>query len=589
MKLPSITLLRERALAAFTRFPLVLTAAVIGTLVILFEANAERWVLPCALGLPLLTAVELLGERAGWSRPNRLLVGAVCMGLLLLYGITLSERPNQGEMIRFAMLDAGFHLLVAFAPFLRRGQERGFWQFNQTLFIGFATAMIYSLTLTIGLELALASVDRLFEVHVDGELYAKLAVIIFGVFNTWFFLGLIPTDFDELDRIDIYPRGLKIFAQYVLLPLVTVYLVILYLYTGKIMLQWSWPNGWVSGLVLGYGVAGILSLLLLYPLRDQEENRWIAIFSRWFYAALVPLDLLLSLAIWRRISDYGFTEERYIVALVALWLGGISIYHLLGRRSIKVVPVSLCILALITSYGPWSARSVSVADQFGRLRKELVQRRMIADGTFRPSPDSLSDDTQRSIRTMIDYLDERGEFSRVTALAPKFSDTLNRWDLIGTLGVNEYDNAGPPLHWFNIAEPKEVLVDGYSLAVNVLLDDIPRTLHRQLPPDGREVMVRIDTVGEAIRIFVEQDTVLIRLDSLMRVVIQEEATQAPAYTQPTPDSNDVPVERLLIAEGTGRSWRARAETDFLWFHYAEDAGHRRMTLLEAWILIGRKR
>ncbi|MBK9634277.1 MAG: DUF4153 domain-containing protein [Bacteroidetes bacterium] len=49
-----------------------------------------------------------------------------------------------------------------------------------------------------------------------------------------------------------YPKDYEFFAQFILMPLVIIYLVILYLYGGKIIFQGHLPIGWVSNLILTF-------------------------------------------------------------------------------------------------------------------------------------------------------------------------------------------------------------------------------------------------------------------------------------------------------------------------------------------------
>ena len=62
----------------------------------------------------------------------------------------------------------------------------------------------------------------------------------------------------------------------------SIYLVILFLYEMKIIVQWELPKGYVSYLILGYAIFGILSLLLVYLFRELEENKWIKWFQSFF-------------------------------------------------------------------------------------------------------------------------------------------------------------------------------------------------------------------------------------------------------------------------------------------------------------------
>jgi hypothetical protein len=316
----------------------------------------------------------------------------------------------------------------------------GFWRYNEILFLRVLTAVLFTLVLYGGLSLALVSIDKLFNVEVGYRAYGKLAALLFGVFNTWFFLAGVPRDFSALGQGFSYPRGLKIFTQYVLLPLVSIYLVILYLYAGKIVVTWQWPNGWVSALVIGFAIAGILSALLLWPVREEEGNRWIRRFSGGFYWALLPLTVLLLLAIWRRISDYGLTEHRYFVIIIAFWLAGIAIYFIISRRdNIKVIPITLCILAIAGTFGPWSASSVAIRSQVVRLGDLLEREKIVVAGRIVPARegDSLSKDAESRIYSILDFLDRRDALTDLSSVLPSLPlDTLGVAEIAGKLGLD---------------------------------------------------------------------------------------------------------------------------------------------------------
>src|SRR5699024_7800906 len=168
-----------------------------------------------------------------------------------------------------------------------------FWQYNKTLFLRFLTAVLFYGVLFIGLVVALGSLELLFNISFDFESYLELFYIIGGIFNTWFFLAGIRDAIHKLDRIRNYPKGLKVFTQNILIPLVIIYMIILYLYMAKIITQWAWPEGWISILVLSFSIAGILANLLLHPLRNDIKYKWVKRFSKGYYWILVPLSILL--------------------------------------------------------------------------------------------------------------------------------------------------------------------------------------------------------------------------------------------------------------------------------------------------------
>jgi hypothetical protein len=96
--------------------------------------------------------------------------------------------------------------------------------------------MLYSAFLWLGLAAAFAASNYLFSLHLTDKTYAYLFIWIAGMFNTIFFLAGIPADTAALDDDTSYPKGLKVFTQYVLIPLASIYLVILLTYEVKILI-----------------------------------------------------------------------------------------------------------------------------------------------------------------------------------------------------------------------------------------------------------------------------------------------------------------------------------------------------------------
>jgi hypothetical protein len=375
MKFPSIKNLTDNAVNTFKRFPFESLFALTGTIAATIYINSDeqlsysfytKIIMTANLGLLLSLAATLFVESKG-SKKQLLarLITALVAGCILF---TFHPQLRTIDTIRFFLLSLAFHLLVAFAAFTAKGHIQGFWQFNKTLFLRFLASMLYSVVLYLGLAAALSASNFLFSLHIDYKLYGILFAWIAGVFNTIFFLAGVPSNTAKLDEDNSYPKGLKVFTQYVLIPLASVYVIILLAYEAKILILWSLPKGLVSNLILGYAVFGILSILLIYPLRNQEENKWIKTYARSFYFLLIPLLILLFLAVFSRIIPYGITSWRYFLIVLAAWLLFITIYFLLSRKqNIKIIPLSLCVITMLTVYGPQSAISVSQYSQRHKL------------------------------------------------------------------------------------------------------------------------------------------------------------------------------------------------------------------------------
>jgi hypothetical protein len=323
-----------------------------------------------------------------------------------------------------------------------QGEINGFWQYNKVLLLRFLTAFLYSSVIYIGLSLALLAMDKLFGLNIDFKWYGDLWVCIAGIFNTIFFLAGFPGDYAGLETKQDYPKGLKIFTQYVLIPIITVYILILYAYMFKILFSRQWPYGWVSYLVLAFAIAGILSLLLIHPIRNEENNKWILGYNKFFYIAMCPLIILLFLAIERRIGDYGITEERYFDFVLACWLALVCLYFLFSKtKNIKRIPISLCIFVLFSSFGPWGAFSVSLRSQMSRLNHYLEKNKLLSVGKIVPAKDSIPTKDENEIISIVTYIVNIHGYHELQGL---FSQNLDSLILPKGQKAQEYNSFEQP-------------------------------------------------------------------------------------------------------------------------------------------------
>jgi len=490
-RFPSFDHLYKNGKATIARFPFTLISAIVGTIsgVILVEAQGgdefnyiEKIMVVCSLGLPLFTALACFAEKKGWSKQKNLLIQSAAALLLAAYYFSLPPDIDDPlyHLQRFLLLNIAFHFVVAFLPYLGGNQVQGFWQYNKSLFLRFLTAVLYSGVLYLGLTLAMAALDYLFGVDIDDESYFQLWLVMAGIINTWIFLAGIPQNLEQLNHVSDYPKGLKVFTQYVLLPLVGLYFIILIAYEAKIIITWTWPKGWVSHMVLWYSVVGILSLLLLHPLREQSENKWIQIFSKWFFRALIPLVAMLFLAILARISDYGITENRYYVLAMAVGLAIVVLYFVFSKvKDIRVIPIVICAIALLSAYGPWSAFTVSLKSQQGRMEKFLTENQMLVEGKLQEAPLELPLETESEMSSIISYLNETHgmeSFSEwLSDSVIKTLDTVNRYsrplEIAKVMGIEymPYYRSSDSQQYFDFTprEREMIKLEGYDYLIDL--------------------------------------------------------------------------------------------------------------------------
>ncbi len=415
LKFLSLRHISDEAKASAERFPEVLLASLLCG--VLSWMALEKWITDelllirlmstLSLGIPLTFAVANMAE--GSARPRgvaRLITLAVSFGLMLVHYGSFHLQTPEHFFYRFFQFNLAAHLLVAFLPYTRKAEGAGFWSYNEALFQRFVASVFFSAVLYFGLVVAMLAAHSLLNFDFKSNTYFRLAIGVAFVFNTWFFLSDIPRPLPRQPATS-YPHNLKILTQYFLIPLVTLYFLILYAYMVKIGLAQEWPKGTVGYLVTAFSVLGIFTLLLIHPLaEDTGDTKWVRIYTRVFYLALFPLVALLLLATWRRVSEYGITEKRYLLSAVGVWFAVVAAYFTAGRRDIRFIPISLFAFVLLTAVGPWSAYSVSYRDQLARLTADLVRVGALVDGKIARVKDPVDLETRRNISSRLDYLNE---------------------------------------------------------------------------------------------------------------------------------------------------------------------------------------
>ena len=463
MKLPSLSFLAQAFFGAWRRFPFTMISAAIGVAILMAAIENNKgdddlmkvWMM-AQIGLPFFTGLVAFAESKAWSFTRKMALQAGGLGLLVLYFFFIKLHAKNLETVqlpRYIGFLAIAHLIAAVAPYLNRLSVADFWEYNKQLFANFIVGAAYTLILFSGLSLALLAVNELFALDMNQKIYAHLFVLLAGIFNTSFFLAHFPTDFTFEEQERTYNVIFKNLCQYILIPIVGLYFLILYAYSIKIILTWSLPKGWVSSLVLGFSVAGIFTYLLNYLLPENSESKVVHAYRRWFWWVLLPMVGLLFAAIGRRIADYGVTEERYFVAHAGLWLFVMCVYFLWSKSdNIKFIPISLALFILPAILGPLSAFRVAQRSQATVLHHLLEQNGRFDGEKLKPGNDILSGDAAERIQSALNFLERREALDQVDPWLPipwqampgytensRHADLLADWLKIET-------NAASPAH-----------------------------------------------------------------------------------------------------------------------------------------------
>ena len=263
----------EKLQQALMRFPITIAAILTFAVLMIIQIHNnfkdlfdERlwWMLGLTILLSL--AFYLFAEnRIGCLLKN--ILNVLLIACVAWFTFTLQKPVVEAEIIRILVLGVSFGAAVFFAPYITGKRPLEFWNYVLNVIYQLITAYVFAGVLMAGLSLALLSLDKLFGMNIPDNSYGYLSVLCFVLFGSVYFLSSLPrVNKNEEEKPIEFPKIYKILGLYILLPILGIYILILYVYLAKIIVTWELPNGWVSWLVSILGIVGYLTISLLHPL-----------------------------------------------------------------------------------------------------------------------------------------------------------------------------------------------------------------------------------------------------------------------------------------------------------------------------------
>lgn len=406
----------------------------------------------------------------------------------------------------------------------------------RTLAIG-----LYGLALFAGLALALKSVDTLFELKMQGEIYGHVFGWIALVLVPWGVIGGLNDYIRPLDQQSDVSGVVHRMLGYLVPPLLALYYIILYAYTIRIGVTGEFPKNLVSPMVLAAAGLGVLALIVFDPRpSDPSGTRALRIAPPLF----IPLGLLGLWAVRARVGEYGWTEFRLLrieLLFLFLLLAVLGTVQLLRRRafSLRLIPVILAFVLLIGAVGPWSVLAVSKRDQQQRLSIALRQANVNLDLPVAPR-----DTARRYIGGAI--------YDQIQGSATYLQQHFGEEAFVGVLPTHALQAAAgmrlPEYYGLARLRPATEPARGFA--------NLPENIRIALPDGGSayRVVIRGYERNQSTRI--TGDTLLFSIGAdTLRVdlapVLREMRSQAPSREVLSPTSYAVPVaDRSGVRRGT---------------------------------------
>ncbi|MFW0871116.1 MAG: DUF4153 domain-containing protein [Patescibacteria group bacterium] len=396
---------------------------------IVFSSLFAIWL---SVGVQL--GVETLGVKTG-ARTRALALTLIAIALYVLsFPADLADMAFEFYAIHIAlhtMLGLALLSSPSWAEWYRGKYTDTHWysfSFNTALYA--IQALLIAIVLILLGALLLWTVESLFDpAWFASEFYLQWFVLAGVIGGPLYFLSMLPTEMK--DDLVIGERFVHLLIRYIAVPFIYIYFVILYLYTFKVLINFSnWPQGEVAILVIYFSFFSYLVYLFSYHL---ENESWIAHTRRLIPILLVPQIAMLFYSIGLRIEEYGWTINRYLVVLLGLWLALMSLYHMYRYHHVPrlvIIPTTLVATILIAIIGPWSMYNVPEQSQLHRLEAMLIGVDILNEegemrGLSSAELEALSQEEMRDIISAIDYLCEYHGCNSLRAILPgEFLDAI---------------------------------------------------------------------------------------------------------------------------------------------------------------------
>ena len=320
-------------------------------------------------------------------------------------------------------------LILLVWPMLGQRNVEMTWNYHFRLLFAIAVAYVLAFIIILGIGVVLASIAFLFNPDIDNILFVSITVIC-AFFCPCCIMALMPINQEEYDKPLAYNKFMKVLVLYILLPLVCLEALVLYIYAIKILFAWELPIGGVAYWVFSYAIASSIVWYLLMPIFRSEQPSKLKFLDRGFFISLIPLLVLLFVGLFRRIHDYGFTTNRYIVLVIAIWFSVISLI-MIFRKSRNVTPLlsSLIVISLLALFGPWSMFSLPKNLQIKRFEKIVNEYHLLENGKIVPSAEPLSREQNIALSESLDFFIDTKEYQQDFAehyfgFSPEKTDSL---------------------------------------------------------------------------------------------------------------------------------------------------------------------
>jgi len=460
----------------------------------------------------------LISEARGWKKPKGLMLG-ISFGLPTFLVCYLAKHTDFNIPMAIA---AAIVFLGNAAAFRRARHDSHVWNFTQKLWTGAIFAVVGSWIFAGGMFVISEAVRSLFGANIEHLTYDVLLPVGLAFLAPIYWMGTLPRygDVENVSELSFEARALSFLGTWMLAPLVIIYSIIILAYGAKVLLQWELPKGEIAMLVTPFLGVGMLVWLMLEP-KVLKEGGFVRFYRRIWHWVMLAATVLLAIAVFTRIREYGFTVERVLLTLIVIWGFVQSLWFVFRSKEKRDIRIPTGVAAALLFFGAFAATPLSLEHQYQRAKAAKSTLSILNAETAQKNPEAAKV-FLGGLKFLIKHRDEK-RFERLLPNAQMpFSVYGAKYGiLLESLGLDGVVDGQPQLYsGYSIHSESRIAIDTKSHLYGSykirLFKDGRRKMGHDIITKEDGLVIELTIEGETYP--VDFETVIVKLNLLEEAV-----------------------------------------------------------------------
>lgn len=357
------------------KFPVTLAVIVFATLFMAVDIKQDIQIFDKVMLFCTIFAVEAfftevyIDKRKNFRIIGYVVSAAIAIGFTVLVLGDVTKYKDSISRILVGYLIILF--MIAIYKIIKENTI-SFQEYVLKVFANVFNSTITYLVLNLGLTLiAVIFVELLLDSW--GYILPRIQILLLGLF---YIPALINSVWDVKEKeVNTFFKGL---VKFVLLPLVSIAMLIIYMYIIKILVLRQMPSNVIFRILAGIFVVAFPVWNMAENFKD--DNKFIEKLTKLLPYFYMPFILLEIYSLYARISEFGITPVRYF-GIVFIIIQIITLILTVVKQGEKLSHafIYMAVLALIAFVLPLNYSKVSILSQSGILKSEFPETSTYAD------------------------------------------------------------------------------------------------------------------------------------------------------------------------------------------------------------------